>query len=265
MSEEFVLVDNSPPKVDITLKGSKQRLNRITPSDIEVRIFISHPKTGPNIIHIAKNEIKVPKGISVESIEPNEYITIHLDEKEVKRVPVKLRYSGSLLDGYGYNLLHIIPGEVTVTGPKTIVDKIEYVNTKNIILTKENVDDFEDRVDIRNESDNISIIPKDVMVGIEIFQKDISRTFQGIRIQPFGYIPGTGTLKITPEYADITVNGEKQLVEVMTPDRLKPFIDLSAVDKPGNYTLNVQCWPDSNKLTVQEISPKTVNVVIKAK
>ena len=262
MPEGFVIIDDALPKIDVTVKGSKRRLNRLTPGDIESKVYISHPHVGQNRIFIAKKNIKAPKGVSIAGIEPENYITVNLDEKVTKQVPVKLKYSGSLLDGYALNTLHIIPETVTVYGPKSQVEKINSVNTRNIVLTKENVDDFEYQANIRNESKNISIIPKDVHVKIEIYRKYISRTFNSIEIKPFGYLPKGRHLVIQPDHADVTIEGEKNEVELVTPEQIKLCIDLSRIDKPGEYTVNVKCWMTNSKLSAKEIDPHTVNIII---
>ena len=262
MPEGFVMTDDKKPSIDVTLKGSKQRLNKLVPRDVEAGIYIKHPKIGNNTLYISKSDIRAPKGVSVAGIEPEDYITVHLDEKLTKQVPVKLKYSGSLLDGYALNASHIIPENVTVSGPKNLVEKISSVSTRNIVLTKENVDDFEYRAAIKNDNEKLSITPKDVLVGIEIYKKYISRTFKAIPIKPFGFIPNERHLIISPKLADITIEGEKNEVELVTPEQINPFIDLSSIDKPGEYTVNVQCWTTNSKLKVKETTPRTVNIVI---
>ena len=262
MPEGFVMTDDKQPRIDVTLKGSKQRLNKLVPGDVEARIYIKHPQIGQNRLYISKKDIRAPKGVSVAGIEPENFITVHLDEKMTKQVSVKLKYSGSLLDGYALNTSHIIPDTVTVSGPKSLVEKINSVSTRNIVLTKENVDDFECRAYIKNESEKLSIIPKDVLVGIEIYKKYISRTFKSIPIKPLGFIPKERHLVISPDIADVTINGEKNEVELVTPEQINAFIDLSSIDKPGEYTVNVKSWTTNKKLNVKETTPRTVNIKI---
>ena len=262
MPEGFVIIDDKRPRIDVTLKGSKQRLNKLVPGDIETRLDVKHPQIGQNRLYISKKDIRAPKGVSVAGIEPEDYIIVHLDEKLTKQVPVKLKYSGSLLDGYALNTSHIIPDSVTISGPKSLVEKITSVSTRNIVLTKENVDDFECRAYIRNESAKLSVIPKDVLVGIEIYKKYVSRTFKAVPIKPFGFIPKERRLVVSPDLADVAIEGEKNEVELVTPEQIHAFIDLSSIDKPGEYTLNVQCWTTNKKLNVKEITPRTVNIKI---
>jgi YbbR domain-containing protein len=262
LPEEYVLIDNSFPAVDIVLKGSRQHLNRLTPADIGIKHIILNPKVGLNSFVINTNDISIPKGITVKEIIPSPRIKVYIDIKLTKKVPVKLKYTGSLLDGYAYNPAHIVPQEVTVSGPKSIVDKIHYVNTENIILRKENVDDFECLLNVRPVEKNVTITPREISAKIEIYKKYADRTFQNIPIRPFGYTPDGCKLRISPPVTTVTVTGVKKAIETVLPSQIKPCVDISRIDKPGEYTLNLKCWLDNRDITLKDIIPKTVNITI---
>ena len=257
----YVLLENRPITVNLVLKGSQQQLNKLTPSDIKITVAVKKPKKDLNEIIIAQKDIIVPHGISVSAIEPN-VIKVYLDEKMTKKVPVKLTYSGALLDGYELNPIHIIPQEVTVTGPKSIIDKPEYIKTYPIMLRKDFVEDFDCRTAIDTENKNIEVTPKEISARIEVYKKYDVRTFQNIKIKPFGYTPNGNKIKIMPLNATITVKGVKNAIEVMTRDAIRAFVDLSNIEKAGEYTLNLQCLIDNKDIKVKSIIPTTVNVIV---
>jgi YbbR domain-containing protein len=258
----YVLLDNKSVNVDIVLRGSQQQLNKITSNDIKVAVTVKKPKKGINKLNISEKDITLPHGVSIASIEPHT-VDIILDEKMTKRVPVKLIYTGFLLDGYALNPIHIIPQEVTITGPKSLIDKPKYIKTKAIVLRKDFVEDFDCRVEVDTESKNISVTPKEVSARIEIYKEYDVRKFNNIKIKPFGYIPNITKIEIQPELAAITVSGLKNAIEIMTTDEIRPFIDISNIEKPGEYTLNVQCLLNNSAISVKEITPTTVNVIVK--
>lgn len=257
----YVLLENRQVRVDVELKGSQQHLNRLTSRDIEINVTIDNPKKGLNKVIISKHNITVPKGISVASITPND-IDIYLDKKMMKKIPVKLIYSGSLLDGYAINPLLIIPQEVTVTGPESIVKAMKYIKTEPITLRKDFVEDFDCQSKLDLEERNISVNPKEISARIEVYQKFNIRKFQNVSIKPFGYLPDGSRFTIEPANAAVILKGLKNVVEVTTPDDFKVFVDLSNIDAPGEYTLNVQCLIDKKDLVVKKIIPSTVNVTV---
>ena len=97
LPDQYVLLDNTFPSVDIVLKGSRQHLNRLTPDDIGIKHAIAHPKIGLNSFVIDPHDISIPKGITVKDIIPSPKIKVHIDLKLTKKVPVKLKYTGALL------------------------------------------------------------------------------------------------------------------------------------------------------------------------
>lgn len=259
MPEEYVLMDNAPNRIDIILKGPKQRLNKITPNDIQVTVDAKTPTIGENELIITTDNITLPKGVSVSSIEPD-YFKVQIDEKKSKKVPVKLTFSGALMDGYDFNQLNLIPQDVTISGPRSIVDQITDIRTKNILLGKDYVDDFDCTVEVDNKFTNISVNPRFISARIEVYNKYDTRKLQNLPIKPFSYLPDGHKLEIKPATATVVVEGMKNAVETLTDDKIRPFIDLSEIDEPGDYTLNVQCWINDKDLSVKEILPITVNV-----
>lgn len=257
----YVLLENRQVRVDLELKGSQQHLNRITSKDIEINVNVDNPQKGLNKVIISKHNITVPKGISVESITPGD-IEIYLDKKMMKKIPIKLIYSGSLLEGYAINPLLIIPQEVTVTGPESIVKTIKYIKTEPITLRKDFVEDFDCQAKLDLEERNISVNPKEISARIEVYQKFNTRRFQDVPIKPFGYMPDGTKFQIEPPNAAVVLKGLKNVIEVTTPDDFKVFVDLSNIDAPGEYTLNVQCLIDNKDLAVRKIIPATVNVTV---
>jgi YbbR domain-containing protein len=257
----YVLLDDAPPKVSVILRGSKQRLNKISLNDIQIKVLLKNPKVDENKILITKKDISIPKGVSIEAIEPD-YVEVHLDEKVTKKLPVELKSTGLLMEGYALNPIHLIPQEVTVSGPKRIVGKMMDIPTKPIVLGKEMVEDFDCRLEIDTKGKNISISPQTISARIEIYKKYDVREFKNIEIKPFGYLSGRKIVHIKPQQTTITVKGVKNAVETLTTDKIRPLVDLSGIDEPGDYTLNVQCWLNDKELSVKSIEPSTVNVTI---
>ena len=165
------------------------------------------------------------------------------------------------MEGYALNPVHLIPQEVTISGPKSIIEKTIDIKTKSIVLEKEYVEDFDCSAEIDNKR-NISVSPKTVSARIEIYKKYDIREFRNLTIKPFGHLPGAEKLEINPIYSSVSVEGVKNAVEIITSEQIRPFVDISEIDEPGEYTLNVQCWLNNKELSVKEIKPATVNVKV---
>ena len=261
--EGYVVTSMAPSRVDLILKGSKQNLNRLTPADIDISLNIPYPHVGENQIEISRKTITVPHGIAVEAIEPGNMITLKVDERMIKQIKVEPRFTGSLLSGYEYNVLRTNPEFVTVSGPRTVVEKIIGIKTRRILLQKENVEDFECVASVKDEYKNVKITPEDISVKVEIFKKYSTRKYSGVTIKPYGFLPPGTDMNLSASEAAVIIVGEKKEIELLTKSEIHPFVDVSEIDAPGEYTLNLHCWVDKNGMTVKQIQPMTVNVSVK--
>ena len=258
----YVVVGDAPTTTDITLKGSKQRLLRLKPADLRVLIKISNPRLGENKITISNKDVLLPAGVSVERIERKRFSLV-LDRKIAKKVPVRLNITGSLLDDYTYAVAAIIPAEVRLTGPESIIRRIKELQAAPIQLSKVNVEDFECTLDVRTVP-NVSVSPKNVTVKVDIFKKFDSRTFESVPVRPFGFLPKSArSIEFDVKTVSVRVTGLKQAVELLTADDLHPFVDTSAFSDPGERTLEVRCWSSVKNVFVKEIKPKTITVIVK--
>jgi YbbR domain-containing protein len=244
------------------LKASKQRLLRLTPADLNVSIKIEKPKCGKNKITITKKDIRLPPGVFVERIE-RKVVVLQIDRKVMKKVLVRLNTTGRLLDDYTYDVEATIPSSVRISGPESLVSHIEEVQAAPIALSKENVEDFECDLKIR-VVDGVTVTPKSVTATVDIYKKFDSRGFDALPIKPFGFMPNsTRKIELGVKTAFAQVAGLKQAVELLTADDLHPFVDISGIDKPGEYTLSLQCWSSVKDVQVKEINPKTIQVIIR--
>ncbi|NOY74446.1 MAG: YbbR-like domain-containing protein, partial [Kiritimatiellaeota bacterium] len=200
-------------------------------------------------------------GVSVERIE-RKRIVLKLDRKSEKKVPVSLNITGALLEDYNYAVDSIVPAEVRITGPESILRRVKMIQASPIVLGKVNVEDFECVLKLRI-GPNVSISQSSVTVKVDIFKKFDSRTFDSLTIKPFGFLPASSRkLEFDVKTASIRVSGHKQAVELLIADDLHPFVDISKIDKPGEYTLSVQCWSNIENISVKEIRPKTIQVTV---
>ena len=258
MPQEFVLMEDTPFDIDVTLRGSKQKLNKITSEDLKVSVYIGDPVQGPNKIFVSKADISLPKGVTIVGIGYPKNRDVLIDRKMSKRVPVKLTLIGSLMEGYAFNIRELIPKKVTISGPRSIIEN-EFEARADLLLGRDNVEDFDTPLKIQRKR-YVTIMPNSVMARIEIFKKDRSREYQDVPIKPFGYYPSGEQIEIVPIKATVVVNGQRSTVETLTLDDIVVYCDMSKITKPGEYTLNTQCWIKKKGVNLLSIKPATVNV-----
>ncbi|MDD5728499.1 MAG: CdaR family protein, partial [Victivallales bacterium] len=68
---------------------------------------------------------------------------------------------------------------------------------------------------------------------------------------------------LSSPHVAVTLSGLKSTIDLLKNDSVKPYIDISAMDTPGTYSMGITCWLNaSDKVTVKNIYPEEVQVKI---
>ena len=121
--------DDNPEPVRVTITGERRLLTRITQANITLTADLQQAGS------LDTNPVMVPitascPGISPENIKVTpQYLSVRLEEKVTQEYLVNVNY-GSSVPGKGYEVgsQTASPEKVKITGPKSLVNKIDKVN-----------------------------------------------------------------------------------------------------------------------------------------
>ena len=125
----LMITSGELPKVSLHLEGNRTDLNKINSSNISVGVDVSGigepgsynlSLTQPNFLTDVPNN-----AITVLSKDPGT-VTVEVDYRLSKPVPVDIQYKGTLPENYMADKENLVLDYeyVTITGPKTVVDQI---------------------------------------------------------------------------------------------------------------------------------------------
>ena len=262
----LVRLDDNNVKLNVNVKASRRILNKLTKDDFNVHINIKNTEFSKypiSVTHkIDKNlDITVPSGVTVLDIKP-EVVTFTLDKKISKTVPIKLEYTGYLLEEYSYRVASIIPSSVIITGPESIVSSMKFIKSKPIILSPENVDDFEIDAPLVSKK-NVSMSRKTATIQIEIFKKYDTNDYNNILIKPLGFPSSPAAVIFKPSRVTVTLYGIRKSLEILKDSEIHPFIDITNLKVPGSYKLKVKYWVDKKDITAIGGAPEMIQVELK--
>ena len=122
--------------VRVSLRGEASSINPILEEDIEAYIDL-RKYAGEGTYRIPVQIRKKGSSLGVEPLEisvvPIE-ITLVLEQKTIRNIPVYPVFSGMVAEGYELTGQSIFPSEVIAEGPKSALDSIYEFNTDTIIL-----------------------------------------------------------------------------------------------------------------------------------
>ncbi|MBF0338798.1 MAG: hypothetical protein HQL05_13335 [Nitrospirae bacterium] len=133
----FELVNSSSNFVNISVKGQERLIKNIDPKDVSIYVDLSKAKNGETIVHLSKENVKVPASVTVNKITPA-HVVIHMEETIAKIVPVKVVIKGQPQRGFAVTDTIVSPEEITIEGYKRDLKNVSFIETQPINIRNAN-------------------------------------------------------------------------------------------------------------------------------
>ncbi|PEP27126.1 hypothetical protein CN575_28270 [Bacillus wiedmannii] len=159
-----------------------------------------------------------------------------------KTVPVAYTKKGSLPEGLAVTNISIEPREVTIAGPKDILDNIQSIEGVEVDLSQ---------LTESTTFDTSVLLPKGVTsakpnqvkvsVGVQKTKQTKTRTIDGISVQKNGLSKDVTAQLLSPQDGKISVDisGETSIVDKITAAQITAAINLQNVS-PGTKDVSIQ-------------------------
>ena len=212
----------------------------------------------------SKENIIPPFGIDIISVPLPE--TIIYDTFKEEPVKVKPVLKEDELDrNYVVEKSIVTPDTVSVSGPESIVKNLKFVSTRSVPL-RDIKQSFDFTAEIESPNPQLTISPEKVFLHVDIRKNIKTKDFKLRKILVMNdssslmheIIGGT-------VYAMIQVRGNNAQIDALKPEQIRPYIDISHLNSPGIYSVEVGCWIEDNSVKVIKIEPSKVKVKISKK
>jgi len=163
----FLIVNPTTQTVNVRLIGSKKAIRQLNPYMVNVQVELSQRQEGSATIALNRDNVQAPDGLEVVSIEPGT-IRVDLEREVTQRVTVVPRLAGKLAPGFLMDEPEVFPSQVLVTGPKSMLARIETLSTGPIDLAGRAAT-FEETVPVISPDPLIQIVqPSTVTIRIPV-------------------------------------------------------------------------------------------------
>ena len=144
-----------------------------------------------------------------------------------KSVPLKINRKGSLKEDLSITKIEAEPNEVTVYGPKSAIDKLEFIDNIELDLT-EITESTTIEVDVPLPDGVKRVVPEKVKINVEV-EKEEQKTFTNVPIQQIGLSEGLEIEFIDPETGlmDLTVLGSPSTLEGVNSSDMEMYINVT--------------------------------------
>jgi YbbR domain-containing protein len=166
ISSGLELINSTDKTISLNIKGSEKYIKNIKPSDIRAFLDLSKAKKGESTYYIAKENIQLPRSITLLNISPSR-ITVTTEETVTKTVRVIPVITGAPEHGYKLQTTAVVPKDIQIEGIQSEVIKVRHIKTESVDITgvKET---FAQKLKLDLRGKNIRTKPDSVMVTVII-------------------------------------------------------------------------------------------------
>jgi len=254
-----------PNNLDVVFKGKGWGLMRILLSKnlvyyLDLTAFKKDTKV--DLTQNIGDVINLPPDVFVQSINPG-FIEVSFDNIITKMVKVKNNTSVLTKDGYTViGNVKITPDSVKITGASSIVTKIKYVQTENVVFKDVNTNINKDVRLIDSLGVQVKIEPMVVNISYKL-ELSAEKTFDDIDVNVYG-VPIDKDVMIVPPKISITLRGGVEELSKLTAKDINIGINYKQIesDEQGEIEPSIEL---SDLFTLIKIEPQRFQYIIKKK
>ena len=257
---------NTPNSVSVIIKAEDEVIKSILPSDISASISLdSITETGtyklPVIVNLSERLMEFdPLEIKLKE----NHVTIEVDKKAIKYVPILPSVVGDVAYGYEIDTINITPSTVEIEGPEKILKA-----TNEIYTTRINVSNAETNFSIDTSYQKLNKLLTVLDEGpfkaeVTVKAKGSEKEYDNIVVE---IINLDQFLEVEEELplVSLKLSGSMPVLENYVISKHSVQIDLSEVTEPGIYEIPIQyVFPANLQLIEKSDDELTVTVIKKS-
>lgn len=257
--------------VKVTVRGAKEVMGLVTDSDLEATVdFSDHQGEGvfsAPILVTRKGNAAETQALEV-SVQPM-VLSLHLEAKESRQVAVRPNFVGQPGKSFELSGFQVDPAQISVEGPRTVVDKLSSLNTEPIEL-RGKTENFRLRSRVVGDSTLLSFPFGDTVEVRGLMTSTLANLVLDNVTPSILSLNPLYQLKTPLPKVRVRLRGADQALQKLPRDlngapTVALFADLSTISGPGTPT-DVELkavLPDGVELV--ELSPAVVSVELEVK
>jgi len=251
--ERYTLLSYEPARVSLTVVGTASALRRVDINDYRVVLNLADLAAGEHQVSLTHEGF--PGNVQVVLDPPN--VTVHIDEKERKEVPVSIETIGSPADGYTAGEAIAQPNRVNVTVTSSEADQVAgVVGTIDIAGATASVKQQVKLVAVDQDGQELDVTVTPAVVDVEVPITSPFKTMP-LQIALVGETPaGYAVASLEQSASEVTVFAPQAFLNSLEfYDGLQ--IDLSKLTQTATFEFDI-----APKEGVERVEPAKVTVKV---
>lgn len=166
-------ISNEPPsQIDVFLRGSPDKLDRIGTRDLVATVDLSDQKAGERVVRLTLDRVKMDlrEDIKIQGFHPTT-IPVRLEPIVEAAVEVEVNFDGKLPEGYEVVSVSVNPAKVRLRGPVDRVNALHKARTETVWLDGKKESFNLSQVGINVPDPKIDVLDPAVDVRVEVAPK----------------------------------------------------------------------------------------------
>lgn len=202
---------------------------------------------------------QVESGLALQQIYPDS-LALRIYVKGQKNVPVKLRHRLSFEKQHTlFDRISVKPPVVRVSGPKALIDTLDYIYTDSLVLEKLSSTATQ-RVKLQSDK-NITVDPDAVLVSIPVEEFTEQRIEVPVVLIN---VPDSLEVKIYPDKVSLTMIVPLSKYKQVLPDQFKATANMQE-GLEGKERLKVELKIKPDAVQVRKMEPSKVEFIMRRK
>ena len=260
----IAILDQDARQVEVTFRGTQDDVRQLDQRLIKAVIDVRGKEaSGSREIAIHPRDIEGHSGTTVVKIHPS-VATVFLDHEAEKEVPVaKPKTIGKPLVGKAE--VDYEPKSVVIRGPERRLTE-QYVVLTEPVDVDGRVESFTKRVHVLPPSDTwlSSIDPSEINVRVTIIAESASSEFPDVPVLAAMPSGETRSVHLSPDKIRVVLHGRPEVLETITAESVKAFVEVGGLDKSASYELPVRVHVPAGADVAPTAIPSTVKVSFSA-
>jgi YbbR domain-containing protein len=217
VSPGFEIGGDTERTVSVRVNGPRNVIRSLTPNQLLIIADLNNKEPGERLVQLRADKSLLPDDVKILQIEPVS-IRIKLEPTATKRVKVEPQLLGQAAKGWEIRQVKLVPDEVEIEGPQSLIDKIDHVVTETVNLKGRN-SSFQTSVEAEALQNSLRIkTPGPIALSVDIGEERVSRRLTNIPVQ---WVDKSANGRLLTKTVEIEVYGPKSLVESIRPDEAR--------------------------------------------
>ncbi len=259
--EGWAVWEKSVNHVNILFRGSREDIRYLNNEQMRVVIPMPNPERGKEFhIKLSESYLRNPTGAKASQFSPSE-ITIKLDQKSERLLPVKATVKDALAEGLNVDRIVCTPASVRVSGARKVLDEMESIHTEPVSL-KDRKTTFKVSVPISlPQTGRMQVDPDWISVEVFLDENSSEKVFEGIPLKVLCSSGERRHIEVQPQHISVSVKGQQREIEKIQQGDIFAYISCADLVESTGYEIPVVVnLPDGIQLIAADPAIATVQI-----